>query len=158
MWYSKKFSINYNDINVLVSNPDDNKDKITNFWHTHALGNVLSEWANILVSDTFDSNYSETFSVNATNQLGKMIEYIKEKNIVFSTINNNISEYYKSLNKAYIKLKSDIDELTKNNSGKFPIETFLSYFIDKKDNSFLQTPYGKMNHSLVELHEIGKKL
>ncbi|EFF41823.1 MAG0770 family lipoprotein [Mycoplasmopsis alligatoris] len=160
-WFNSNFNIDYNNISVLVNNADKNEADVLNFWHTHALGNILNEWANVLVSDTYNQENSNKFSINATKKMNELIDYIIKNNNDFSQSNNtDLIEKYSKFKKSVDELNLSIKNLTKSNNNQFPLETFMSNFKDKKENSntFLETSFGKMNSALIEFLDLSKKL
>lgn len=161
MWFDKNFVINYNDINVLVNNPDiQNDEKIQNFWHTHSLGNILNEWSNVVIDSGLSTNIkNKNVSINAVEKLTDLIEKIKkEYNDFFDLNSTDLKKSYSNLLLAHKNLINEINKVSSVNGGKFPIQNFLNFFKDSNNNTYNTGPFGKMNKSLEDLYELTKTL
>ncbi|QDY88423.1 MAG0770 family lipoprotein [Mycoplasma anserisalpingitidis] len=119
--------------------------------HTHALANIIREWLFITVEN-------EDSQKNARFRLNQWIALIRNNSKTFNFINSNneLVKLFDAIESSLMSLNNSIDEINKNNSGKYPFEKLLSFIvdIDKETKKLNDGIMGQLNYTIKELYEL----
>ncbi|UCU27022.1 MAG0770 family lipoprotein [Mycoplasma anserisalpingitidis] len=119
--------------------------------HTHALANIIREWLFITVENEDDQK-------NARFRLNKWVESIKNNSDTHNFIisNNELKKLFNAIETSLDMLNSSIEQINKNNSGKYPFDKFLSFIVDvdKETKNINDGIMGQLNYTIKELYEL----